>query len=102
MRVHPEAGFGENSAAFEVLHPVRRALRVMWRLARIAPFPDYNLSMSFAVGCSYLLSHGYPLLVLETGDRGLLERLIRSGAPKRATRFELRLLESAASYWPAR
>jgi hypothetical protein len=99
---HPEAAFGEDPAAFEGLHPVRRALRVLWRLARIAPFPDYNLAMSFAVGCSYLLSHGYPLLVLERGDRGVLERLIRSGAPKRATRFELRLLESVAGCRPAK
>ena len=37
------------SALFDELHPVRQAPRLMWRFARIAPFPDFNLVMSFVL-----------------------------------------------------
>lgn len=79
---------------FDRLHPVRQSCRILWRLARIAPFPDMNLVMAWVAMCSYLLAKGYPLLRPESQDQGLLTRLIGGPPPLRVTQFEGRLLDA--------
>jgi hypothetical protein len=84
--------YGDNPIRFQSLHPVRQAFRLLWRLARIAPFPDFNLVMAFVAMSEYLLYKGYPLFCPEPEDRVLLHRLLSGGAPNRVMRFESRLL----------
>lgn len=80
---------------FDNLHPVRQAFRILWRLARMAPFPDFNLLLAWVAMCGHLLAHGYPLLHPEPQDQGLLHRLVGGPPPLRITQFEGRLLEAA-------
>jgi hypothetical protein len=77
---------------FESLHPARQAFRVMWHFGRIAPFPDFNLSMAWVAMNLYLLSAGYPGITPERNDRELLHRLMTGPAPTRVTPLETRLL----------
>jgi hypothetical protein len=79
---------------FDRLHPVRRSFRVLWRFARIAPFPDFNLLMATLAMNSYLLSEGYPMLWPRPGDRELITRLVSGPPPGKVPAFERRLLES--------
>lgn len=78
---------------FDRLHPVRRAFRVLWRFARIAPFPDLNLLMATVAMSSYLASEGYPLFGPRREDRDLLTRLVSGPPPLKAPLLERRLLE---------
>jgi hypothetical protein len=84
--------YGDHPLRFHGLHPVRQAFRVMWRLARIAPFPDFNLVMAFIAMSEYLLYEGYPLFCPEPEDRALLHRMVSGPVPSRIMRFESRLL----------
>jgi hypothetical protein len=77
---------------FESLHPVRQAFRILWRFARIAPFPDFNLLMGFVAMNAWLLARGYPMVSPDRGDRLMLNRLIGGPPPRRILRFEARLL----------
>lgn len=74
------------------LHPVRQGFRLMWRFARIAPFPDFNLVMAWLGMNAWLLVKGYPLLPIEQGDQELLARTISGPPPSKMLQMEQRLL----------
>jgi hypothetical protein len=82
-------------ARFLALHPVRQALRVMWRLARIAPFPDFNVLIAFMVMNAYLMAKGYPAVTPMPGDREMLGKVLAGPPPTRLLLFEARLAETA-------
>jgi hypothetical protein len=95
-RFEPAHHYRDLPQIFDRLHPVRRAFRVLWRFARLAPFPDLNLMFAFLAMDSYLLAHGYPLVVPQPGDRELLVHLIGGPPPVRVQPFERRMLEAVA------
>ncbi len=80
---------------FETLHPVRQAFRVLWRLARVAPFPDFNQVMAWVAMCSYLMSRGYPAITPDASDRTLLQNLMTGPPPMRVVQWEARVLAAA-------
>lgn len=80
---------------FRQLHPVRQAFRVLWRLARIAPFPDFNVLMAFLVMNAFLCAKGYPTITPMPGDRELLNKILSGPPPARIAMFEARLAECA-------
>ncbi len=80
--------------SFESLHPVRQAFRILWLFARIAPFPDFNLSMAWVAMNMYLVETGYPLLVPGRQDRERIHRMIGGPVPRKIIAFESRLLET--------
>ena len=55
--------YADHPHRFENLHPVRQAFRVLWKFARIAPFPDFNLTMSWVAMNLFLLGSGYPMII---------------------------------------
>jgi hypothetical protein len=87
--------FRDVPARFATLHPVRQSFRVLWRMARIAPFPDFNMLIAFLVMNAYLLSKGYPSITPMPGDRELLTKVLSGPAPARLLMFEARLAETA-------
>jgi len=89
--------FRDFPALFRSLHPVRQSFRILWRLARIAPFPDFNLVMAFVAMNAALHARGYPMLAPRREDRALLNRLVSGPPPRRIARFEARLLELVAT-----
>ncbi len=89
---HPDHRFRDLPALFDRLHPVRKAFRILWRFARIAPFPDFNLVMAFVAMNASLLASGYPLVFPEPQDRELLTHLVSGPVPNRITQLEGRLL----------
>lgn len=89
--------FRDFPALFRSLHPVRQAFRILWRLARIAPFPDFNLVMGFVAMNAFLHAKGYPMLAPRREDRVMLNRLVSGPPPQRIVRFEARLLEAVAT-----
>ena len=91
---HVSSAFGDDPQTFRSLHPVRQALRIGWQLARIAPFPDFNLPMAAIATSAALLAKGYPLLVVGADDREQLAALIASRRPTRVGWAEARLLET--------
>jgi hypothetical protein len=90
---HEPECFGERPAVFQGLHPVRQAFRLLWRFARLAPFPDFNLSFAFLGATAFLRARGYPLPIPEWSDRTRLERLVVGRPPVRVVQFERRMLE---------
>jgi hypothetical protein len=80
-------------ALFDALHPVRRGFRLLWRFARVAPFPDLNLVMATIGMSSYLAAEGYPLFCPRRADRELLTHLVSGPPPRKAPLLEKRLLE---------
>jgi hypothetical protein len=84
--------FRDFPSLFESLHPVRQSFRILWRFARIAPFPDFNLLMGLVAMNAWLLARGYPIISPDRGDRSMLGRLLAGPPPKRIVRFEARLL----------
>ena len=82
---------------FERMHPVRQSFRVLWRFARLAPFPDFNLVMAFMAMNAHLLAHGYPMVRPLAGDRELLVHLVSGPPPLRHGTFESRLLLAAGA-----
>jgi hypothetical protein len=89
--------YRDHPAVFASLHPVRQSFRVLWRFARLAPFPDLNLPMAWLAMCGHLLGKGYPLLVPEPSDRELVLRLVSGPPPLRMTRWEARLLATVSA-----
>lgn len=89
---NPDVCYGDHPLRFNTVHPVRQAFRLMWGLARIAPFPDFNLVMAFVAMSEYLLYKGYPLFCPEPEDRAILHRMVSGPVPSRIMRFESRLL----------
>lgn len=81
-------------AIFERLHPMRQGFRILWRFARIAPFPDLNGPMAWLAMNGWLLSCGYPMLRPEATDRELLSRLVSGPPPTRVVQLESRLLDT--------
>jgi hypothetical protein len=73
-------------------HPVRQGFRLMWRFARIAPFPDFNLVMAWLALNAWLQAKGYPLLAADPGDQALLTRLVSGPPPTKIVQLEARLL----------
>ena len=84
--------FRDVPLAFHALHPVRQGFRLMWRFARIAPFPDFNVVMAWLGMNAWLQTKGYPLLPIENGDQDLLSRLVGGPPPAKILQFEARLL----------
>ncbi|MFY9343772.1 MAG: hypothetical protein WAT39_14885 [Planctomycetota bacterium] len=74
------------------LHPVRQGFRLMWRFARIAPFPDFNLVIAWLGMNAWLQAKGFPLLPPEVGDQHMLARLISGPPPTKLVPLETRLL----------
>ncbi len=84
---------------FESLHPVRQSTRVLWKFARLAPFPDFNTIMAYVAMNAYLLAHGYPIVVPDPKDRELLQRVVAGAPPLRVAAFERRLLNRVEQVW---
>jgi hypothetical protein len=93
----PAHSYRDFAKLFTAMHPVRQAFRILWRLARIAPFPDFNLLMGWLAMCGHLLANGYPVLLPEPQDQGLLHRLVGGPPPQKVVQFEARLLDSIDS-----
>jgi hypothetical protein len=79
-------------AAFQALHPVRQGFRLMWRFARIAPFPDFNALIAWLGMNAWLQAKGFPLLAPADGDQHLLGRLLAGPPPLKMGPLEARLL----------
>jgi hypothetical protein len=77
---------------FRSLHPVRQAFRVLWRFARIAPFPDFNVVIAWLGMNCWLQCRGFPLLAPAAGDQQLLAKLLSGPVPTKLVGFEARLL----------
>jgi hypothetical protein len=92
--------YRDQPVLFDRLHPVRRALRILWRIARIAPFPDFNLPMAVVAMNAALMVDGYPAWTPQPGDRELLTRLVAGPPPQRVVRIERALLELALATAP--
>lgn len=89
---HAERRFRDVPQVFDSLHPVRQGFRILWRFARIAPFPDMNMPIAWLAMNAWLQAHGYPLIATEDCDQQLLARLIGSPPPTKIVQFESRLL----------
>lgn len=87
-----EHAYRDQKLLFAAHHPVRQGFRVMWRFARIAPFPDFNLVMSWLLLNAWLQWKGYPLLATEPGDQALLTKLVGGPPPGKVVQWEARLL----------
>jgi hypothetical protein len=87
----------DHSVRFDNLHPVRQSFRMMWHFARIAPFPDFNITMSWVAMNLYLLHCGYPMFTPVREDRERLHRMLTGPVPLRILSFETRLLDSLES-----
>ena len=90
-----EHSFRDFPALYDALHPARRAFRVLWRFARIAPFADFNLVMAWLAMHAFLQAAGYPVPVPGPDDRALLVRLVCSAPPQRVPELERRILSLA-------
>ncbi|HLU40352.1 MAG TPA: hypothetical protein VK081_13285 [Planctomycetota bacterium] len=90
----PATCYRDSLQRFAALHPVRQAFRVLWRLARIAPFPDFNVLIAFLAMNTYLMVRGYPAIAPMPGDRELLNRVLAGPPPLRIPTFEARLADS--------
>jgi hypothetical protein len=90
--------FRDQPGAFLPHHPVRQGFRLMWRFARIAPFPDFNFVMAWLLMNSWLQWHGYPLIAAEQGDQALLSRLVGGPPPHKIVQFEARLLAAVEEH----
>lgn len=77
---------------FNAMHPVRQGFRLMWRFARIAPFPDFNTVIAWLAMNAWLQSKGYPLLRAESGDQALLSKMLSGPPPTKIVQYEARLL----------
>jgi hypothetical protein len=86
--------FRDQAAVFVPQHPVRQAFRLMWRFARIAPFPDFNLVIAWLAMNAWLQTKGYPLLAADHGDQALMAKLVSGPPPTRIVQLEARLLDA--------
>lgn len=84
--------FRDVPLVFQSLHPVRQGFRLLWRFARIAPFPDFNVLMAWLGMNAWLQWHGFPLLAPAPGDQALLAKLLSGPPPTKVVAFEARLL----------
>jgi hypothetical protein len=79
---------------FQSLHPVRQGFRLLWRFARIAPFPDFNVVIAWLGMNAWLQAKGFPLLSPERGDQLLMSRLLSGPPPSKIVQLEGRLLSA--------
>lgn len=86
--------FRDQPAVFVPQHPVRQGFRLMWRFARIAPFPDFNLVIAWLAMNAWLQTKGYPLLAADQGDQALMAKLVGGPPPTKIVQFEGRLLDA--------
>ncbi|MCR9245010.1 MAG: hypothetical protein NXI31_08250 [bacterium] len=86
--------YRDNPMLFGANHPVRQGFRIMWRFARIAPFPDFNVVMGWLLMTHWLLLKGYPIIVPEAPDQVMIARLLGGPPPTRIVQFERRLLDA--------
>ncbi|MCA8958278.1 MAG: Fic family protein [Planctomycetes bacterium] len=93
-RFNRDVCYGDHPLRFNHLHPARQAFRVLWHFARIAPFPDFNLSMAWVAMNIYLLHAGYPMLTPEAPDREALHRMVTGPVPLSVPEMETRLLNA--------
>lgn len=77
---------------FNGLHPVRQGFRLLWRFARMAPFPDFNVVIAWLGMNAWLQAKGFPLLRAEHGDQQFLSKLLSGPPPSKIVQFEARLL----------
>lgn len=96
-----EHRFRDLPAMFDSHHPVRQGFRILWRFARIAPFPDFNILMGWMLMTGWLQLKGYPLLVPEPPDQVMLARLLGGPPPSRIVQLERRLLDAVADWQDA-
>lgn len=83
---------------FGALHPVRQGFRILWRFARIAPFPDFNGVMAWLGMNAWLQVKGYPLLSAEPLDQAFVAKLIGGPPPSKIVQFEARLLTALEQF----
>ncbi|MFT4512880.1 MAG: hypothetical protein ACI91B_001580 [Planctomycetota bacterium] len=81
---------------FNGMHPVRQGFRLMWRFARLAPFPDFNTVIAWLGMNAWLQAKGYPLLAAEQGDQQFLAKLLSGPPPTKIVQYEARLLSAFA------
>ncbi len=74
------------------MHPVRQGFRLLWRFARIAPFPDFNTLVAWLGMNTWLQAKGFPLLHPDRLDQQLLARLLSGPPPTKVMQFEGRML----------
>lgn len=86
--------FRDAPVLFHRFHPVRQAFRLMWRFARLAPFPDFNVPMAWLGMNAWLQAKGFPLLTADLGDQSLMVRLLSGPPPQRIVQLEARLLSA--------
>lgn len=79
-------------AIFQSLHPVRQGFRILWRFARIAPFPDFNAIIAWLGMNAWLQAKGFPLLPPEPGDQHLVVRMLGGPPPTKFVQLEARVL----------
>ena len=79
---------------FNGMHPVRQGFRLLWRFARIAPFPDFNIVIAWMGMNAWLQCKGLPLLRAEPDDAKLIATLLSGPPPLKIYEFEARLLTS--------
>lgn len=77
---------------FNGMHPVRQGFRLLWRFARLAPFPDFNIVIAWLGMNAWLQARGFPLLRAEAGDQKFLAKLLSGPPPTRIVQLEARLL----------
>lgn len=77
---------------FQSLHPVRQGFRILWRFARIAPFPDFNAILAWLGMNAWLQAKGFPLLAPEPGDQLMVSRLLGGPPPTKLVQLEARIL----------
>lgn len=77
---------------FNGLHPVRQGFRLLWRFARLAPFPDFNTVIAWLGMNAWLQAKGYPLLCAEQCDQQFLTKLLSGPPPTKIVQYEARLL----------
>lgn len=85
-------GYRDMPVVFNAMHPVRQAFRILWRFARIAPFPDFNVVIGWLGMNAWLQAKGFPMLASAPGDQQLVARLISGPPPTRIIQLESRLL----------
>lgn len=84
--------FRDVPGVWQRLHPVRQGFRLLWRFARIAPFPDFNLVMAWLAMCAWLQGKGFPLLPPERADQQFVVKLVGGPPPQKVVQLEARLL----------
>lgn len=77
---------------WHTLHPVRQGFRLLWRFARVAPFPDFNTVIAWIGMNAWLQAKGFPLLAPEPGDQQMMSRLLSGPPPTKVVALEARLL----------